>query len=152
MVSLDVKTNRLSTWDTFLTDLFKRFGPSEYRDLWGELSKLVETSTILDYYNGFEDLSTKVTRADEAFLQSCFEFGICAKIRRNFRIHRPTTLLQAVSLAKMIEDKLHMLGKLHNSLSSRFMRGVRINKSSDTQYLRGSAQTCLLHGLLQIFH
>ena len=45
-----------------------------------------------------------------------------------------------------------MLGKYHNSLSSRFMRGVRINRSSDTQYLRGSAQTCLLHGLLQIFH
>ena len=32
-----------------------------------------------------------------------------------------------------------LLGKLHNSLSSRFMRGVRINRSSDTQYLRGSA-------------
>ena len=25
-------------------------------------------------------------------------------------------------------------------------------KSSDTQYLRGSAQTCSLHGLLQLFH
>ena len=45
-----------------------------------------------------------------------------------------------------------VLGKLHNSLSSRYMRGVRINRSSDTQYKRGSAQTCLLHGLLQIFH
>ena len=47
---------------------------------------------------------------------------------------------------------IYMLGKYHNSLSSRYMRGVRINRSSDTQYLRGLAQTCLLHGLLRIFH
>ena len=87
------KTNRLSTWDSFLTDLLKRFGPSEYRDLRGELSKLVQTSTVLDYYNRCEDHSTKVTGADKAFLKTCFESGLRANIRRDVRIHRPTTLL-----------------------------------------------------------
>ena len=33
-----------------------------------------------------------------------------------------------------------------------YLGEVPTNRSSDTQYLRGSAQTCLLHGLLQIFH
>ena len=74
------QTKRLSTWDSFLVDLLRRFGPSEYRDLKGELSKLVQTSTVLDYYNRFEDLSTKVTSADEAFLQSCFESGLRSDI------------------------------------------------------------------------
>ena len=62
---------------------------------------------VLDYYNRFEDLSTKVTSADEAFLQSCFESGLRSDIHREVRVHRLTTLLQAVNLAKMIEDKLN---------------------------------------------
>ena len=31
-----------------------------------------------------------------------------------------------------MHNVIYSVGKLHNSLSSRFMRGVRINRSSDT--------------------
>ena len=64
------------------------------------------------------------------------------------RLNYLTITRSNISSLVSVVSQFLLLGNYHNSLSSRFMRGVRINRSSDTQYLRGSAQTCLLHGLL----
>lgn len=102
-----MKNNRqLHSWKAFLSALLARFGPSDYRDLKGELSKLAQNSSAHDSHSRFENLSNQLTGIDLDFLRSCFESGLRHDIRHEVRLHRPTTLLQTFSLAKMIEDKL----------------------------------------------
>lgn len=40
------------------------------------------------------------------FCKSCFELGLKSEIRKEVHLHRPTSLDQAIDLAKVVEDKI----------------------------------------------
>lgn len=104
------RNNLLPTWQEFLKALLVRFGPSEYRDIQGELAKLTQTTSVADYQSRFEALANQTTGVPESFLQSCFESGLRNDIRREVRALQPHSLMQAVNLAKLMEDKLQDTG------------------------------------------
>ena len=76
------KNHQISSWPLFLDALRSRFGPSEYRDLQGELSKLSQVGTVDDYLAKFEELSNQVSGVFESFLQSYFESGLKSEIKK----------------------------------------------------------------------
>lgn len=86
---------QLQSWQYFTKDLLRRFGPSPYLDLQGELAKIQQITTVQEYYNRFEELSNQISGVPMSFLQSCFESGLSMEIRREVRALQPQSLLHA---------------------------------------------------------
>jgi len=55
-------------------------------------------------------LANQTTEVLVSFLQSCFELGLRQYIRREVRALQPKSLIQAVNLAKLMEDKFNNMG------------------------------------------
>lgn len=91
--------NLLSTWQSFLINLKQRFGASMYEDHQGNLSKLTQTSTVAEFQSAFEELMNKVTGISEPLLISFFITGLKPDIRRELLFGRPTSLMEAFTLA-----------------------------------------------------
>lgn len=58
----------LTSWASFKTGLLKRFGPSLYQDILGELVKLQQNSIVQDFYTKFEKLSNQIIGISSTFL------------------------------------------------------------------------------------
>ncbi|XP_077217922.1 uncharacterized protein LOC143852425 [Tasmannia lanceolata] len=97
--------NLIHSWKGFLDALRHRFGPSIYEDPKGALAKLHYTSSIEDYQRRFEDHSNKVTGLSESFLISFFISGLKSDLKRELLIEQPTSLIHAISLARLYEQK-----------------------------------------------
>ena len=97
--------NLLSTWQNFLLNLKQRFGTSMYEDHQGNLSKLTQTLTVVDFQYAFKDLMNKVTGISEPLLVSFFITGLKPDIRRELLFTRPTSLMEAFALAKAYEAR-----------------------------------------------
>jgi len=97
--------NLISTWQNFLHSLEIRFAPSHYEDPRGALFKLCQTSTVQEYQNQFESLANRIVGLPPPFYLSCFISGLKPEIRREVQAFQPISLSQAVSLAKLQEEK-----------------------------------------------
>lgn len=101
-----VKRNtQINDWATFLVALQERFGPPENEDFQGQLAKLRQTTTVIDYYNSFELLSNRVNGLPESFLLSCFISGLKPEIQVEVASFAPTSISRALALAKVQENK-----------------------------------------------
>ncbi|KAL4570350.1 hypothetical protein LXL04_026002 [Taraxacum kok-saghyz] len=94
----------LTTWDAFTKALETRFGPSSY-DNHPALFKLRQTTTVTAYLTEFERLSNCITGLPPDALLNCFLSGLRTDISQELAVIRPTTITQAIGLAKLIEDK-----------------------------------------------
>ncbi|XP_077242128.1 uncharacterized protein LOC143882535 [Tasmannia lanceolata] len=99
-------SNQLRSWQEFESALKYRFGPSPFDDPQGALSKLTQTGSILDYQAKFEELSNKVYGLSDQFLKSCFISGHKPEIQREVIAHQPYGVHQAISHARLQEDKI----------------------------------------------
>jgi hypothetical protein len=97
--------NFLTTWDAFLHDLEVRFGPSSFANHEASLYKLQQTSTVLAYQQQFESLSNRVTGLSPTSLLNCFLSGLRKDIQHELTILKPSSLTQAIDLAKLVEEK-----------------------------------------------
>ncbi|MCH81628.1 hypothetical protein A2U01_0002419, partial [Trifolium medium] len=97
--------HQLLSWTGFLNALETRFAPSMYEDPQGSLFKLCQTSTVREYQTQFETLANRITGLPPQFYLSCFISGLKPAIRREVQAFQPLTLNQAISLAKLQEDK-----------------------------------------------
>jgi len=95
----------ISTWQNFLHALEVRFAPSHYEDPRGALFKLCQTSTVREYQNQFESLANRIVGLPPPFFLSCFVSGLKPEIRREVQAFQPISLSQAISLAKLQEEK-----------------------------------------------
>ncbi|XP_061347791.1 uncharacterized protein LOC133293270 [Gastrolobium bilobum] len=102
------KNSTINSWPKFLKSLQTKFGPSELEDSQGQLTKLFQTGTVLEYQEQFEHLSTQVDGLSESFLVSCFVSGLKHEIQHDVSAFRPSSLSHAMSLAKLQESKLHL--------------------------------------------
>ena len=96
---------RLSNWNKFVEDLSARFSPSGYEDVQGMLSKLTQSSSVAQYQSEFEMLSNRIQGLPDSFLISCFISGLKPALRRDVQISRPKSMMDAIWLARMYEDK-----------------------------------------------
>lgn len=67
--------------------------------------KLTQTSTVCEYQCQFETLSNHVTGLPHHFLSRCFISRLKAHIRREVQVVQPISLMPAIDLAKLQEDK-----------------------------------------------
>ncbi|XP_061353332.1 uncharacterized protein LOC133298114 [Gastrolobium bilobum] len=102
------KNTTVASWDSFLQALQVRFGPSELEDYQGQLSKLMQNGSVLEYQEAFETLSNKVHGLSESFLLSCFVSGLKPIIQQEVASFQPSSMTRAISLAKIQEAKLSL--------------------------------------------
>lgn len=100
------QAGRLTDWNAFVSGLTKRFGPSEYTDPAGQLMKLSQSASVVEYQNKFEALASKVTGFTPDILKSSFISGLQPKIQRAVIAQRPRDLDDAFALARVFEDQL----------------------------------------------
>ncbi|KAF7806156.1 Ty3/gypsy retrotransposon protein [Senna tora] len=99
------QNQQISTWDAFLEALLFRFGSTLYDDARGALKQVTQVNTVEEYQAEFEAISTKVTGLSEEWLISFFVFGLKTHLRCEVLLAQPTSYYQAVSLAKLHEQK-----------------------------------------------
>lgn len=99
--------NLLTTWVEFTRLLQLRFGPSSYDNHMAALFKLRQTTTVIAYVTEFERLSNCIVGLTTEALLNCFLSGLRKDIHQELTILRPTSLHQAIGLARLIEDKLN---------------------------------------------
>ncbi|XP_027905965.1 uncharacterized protein LOC114165577 [Vigna unguiculata] len=97
--------NQLTSWATFIHCLEIRFVPSHYEDPKGALFKLCQTTNVREYQAQFESLANRIVGLPPPFFLSCFVSGLKPEIRREVQAFQPISLSQAISLAKLQEDK-----------------------------------------------
>lgn len=95
----------MSTWEAFVHALEVRFGPSSYDNHQQALFKLKQTTSVAEYQKEFERLCNRVTGPSSVAIVDCFVFGLKFTIQNELAIHRPTSISQAIGLAKLIESK-----------------------------------------------
>ncbi|XP_038985807.1 uncharacterized protein LOC103721475 isoform X2 [Phoenix dactylifera] len=93
------------TWEQFKEGLHSRYGPNQFFDFFGELTKLRQTGTIAKYQTSFEKLLAKAGPMPQNRQVSCFVSGLCDAIRTDVQANRPTTLSSAIGLARLYEAR-----------------------------------------------
>ncbi|KAH9735040.1 hypothetical protein KPL71_017615 [Citrus sinensis] len=94
------------TWNTFVDELWARFGPTECEDFDEALSHVQQTGTLRDYQKEFERLGNKVHGWTQRALVGTFMEGLKPEISEEIRLFRPKTLKEAISLARMKDEQI----------------------------------------------
>jgi len=97
---------KLSSWSVFLRTLELRFAPSKFDDPQGALFKLTQIASVREYKAQFENLANQVNGLSAPFYLSCFISGLKPEIRREVIPFRPNSLSEAISIAKLQEEKI----------------------------------------------
>ncbi|XP_058757457.1 uncharacterized protein LOC131630720 [Vicia villosa] len=100
------QSHLLSDWFSFIKALELRFGPSTFENHQAELFKLKQEGSVVDYQTKFEKLGNQVVGLSPDAILNCFISGLTTEIRNEMAIHKPTSISQAIGLAKLIESKL----------------------------------------------
>ncbi|GKA81126.1 ty3-gypsy retrotransposon protein [Tanacetum coccineum] len=100
------KNGLITTWTRFEESVRKCFGPSEYEDPNGALSKLLQLGTVKDYQREFEKLMNRATDIPDSLLISFYISGLKLHLQQEFLVSRPTTLGDAFSLSLITEARL----------------------------------------------
>lgn len=104
-----IKANVGPTWRELCTLILERFGPSSFDDFTGALTKLRQTGTVREYQTEFEKLANHTEGLSDEFFRSCFVSGLKDALRSEVKMFRPTTMMEALGLAKLAEDKISAL-------------------------------------------
>lgn len=96
----------ITTWPSFIRDLEIRFGPSSYTNHQHALFKLTQPTTVADYQKEFERICNRVVGLSPTTILDCFVSGLRWDIKNEIALLQPTTISQAIGLAKLIESKL----------------------------------------------
>ncbi|KAG6518817.1 hypothetical protein ZIOFF_022298 [Zingiber officinale] len=109
-------------WEEFKEEFINRFGPSGYENVDGELAKIRQTSTVLEYQGRFERLSNRTRDWSEKQLLGTFIEGLRLDIRRE----------AALSFARLQEEKINEEGRRNNKVirenSSHYSTPRRLTK------------------------
>jgi len=98
--------HQFPTWAGFLQAIETRFAHSPYEDPTGILFKLTQTGSVSEYLHQFKALANRIVGLPPSLLLSCFVSGLNPDIRCEVQVLQPLTLVQAVGLARLQEDKL----------------------------------------------
>ncbi|XP_074360160.1 uncharacterized protein LOC141700256 [Apium graveolens] len=97
----------LMPWRNFLNDVVSRFENPEGRDVQELFNKLLQTGSIMEYEDKFEELGAQVMARNkllgEDYFVSSFISGLKDHIRSAVKMFRPQFLVDTVYLAKQEE-------------------------------------------------
>ena len=83
-----------------------RFGPSAFDDFTRALTKLCQISTVKEYQTKFEKLANHTKGLPDDFYWSCFISDLKDAIHSEVKMFSPNTMMEALGLAKLAEDKM----------------------------------------------
>ncbi|GJY91281.1 ty3-gypsy retrotransposon protein [Tanacetum coccineum] len=121
----------ITDWPRFEESVKNRFGPSKYEDPQGALSKLLQTTTVVEYQGEFEKLMNRVMNISETLLISFYISGLKLPLQRELLVSKPTTLRDAFALACVTEARLEDQGTVAitpKSASNSYQRRVAHTK------------------------
>uniref|UniRef100_A0A2N9H3T1 Retrotransposon gag domain-containing protein n=1 Tax=Fagus sylvatica TaxID=28930 RepID=A0A2N9H3T1_FAGSY len=85
--------------------LLARYGPTQFFDHFGELTKLQQIGTVKDYHTKFEQLLAKAGPLPRVRQVSCFVSGLKEGIKADVLAGRPADLPTAIGLARLYEAR-----------------------------------------------
>ncbi|GJZ55536.1 organic solute transporter OST-alpha, partial [Tanacetum coccineum] len=88
-----------ATWEEFKTGIYATYGPHQFLDYFGELTKLRQQGMVQSYQTQFNKLLAKVGYLPPDRQVSCFVSGLSDTIRTEVQANFPTNLSTAISLA-----------------------------------------------------
>ena len=101
-----------ATWEQFVEAMDAHFGPGRSEDFASKLSKLRQTSYVIENKKEFQMLSNKVKRLTEEYLISLYLSGLRDDIRIGVQNLNPINLPDAFSLAWMQEEEANLRRKM----------------------------------------
>ncbi|WVZ05912.1 hypothetical protein V8G54_019258 [Vigna mungo] len=114
------KMEAVTTWTALSRALESQFGPSPFDCPMADLFKLQQLGSVSDYYLKFMALANRSNGLTEEVVLNCFINGLKVDIKRDVVAMTPATLLRAVALAKLYEEKYSTITKSSPSYSPRF--------------------------------
>jgi hypothetical protein len=108
------------SWQDLSRVIELEFGPSEFERPRASLLKLQQTGSVDDYYLEFTALANRSTGLTNEALLDCFISGLQKELQREVISQTPGTVIQAVAIARLYEDKFHPTPKqsqFHHPLS-----------------------------------
>jgi hypothetical protein len=105
------RMNAVTTWAQLTHALETEFGPSLFDSPMAELFKLTQTGSVSDYYLKFMSLANRSFGLTDDHLLTYFMSGLHPDIQRDVMVQSPASLLRAVSLAKLYEEKYIVVSK-----------------------------------------
>nr|KYP39590.1 Transposon Ty3-G Gag-Pol polyprotein [Cajanus cajan] len=99
------RTSPIISWNTLTRSLELEFGPSPFDSPRSTLFKLVQTGSVNDYYIEFTNLANRIYGVSAEALLDCFISGLKPDIKREIIAQAPNSLLKAISLARLFEEK-----------------------------------------------
>jgi hypothetical protein len=96
------ETEEGASWE----GLHIRYGPTQFDDFFGDLTKLRQTGTVREYQGQYERLLSRAGRLSVAQQVGGFISGLKESIRPKVQASRPATLTSAVGLARLYEARL----------------------------------------------
>ncbi|VFQ73335.1 unnamed protein product [Cuscuta campestris] len=100
-----------TSWEAFLIAVRQRFDPEYYENYIGSLSKLQQSTTVLDYQTAFESILNKISGVPEQTLIAMYVSSLRQPVQREVNLRNPRTLQEAFGLARE-------LSACHNESSS----------------------------------
>jgi uncharacterized coiled-coil protein SlyX len=96
------------TWAEFSQAVLHRFGPTDYEDPSEALTRLRQSTTVSTYQTEFEKLSQRIDGLPENYLVGCFIAGLRDEIRLDVKVKQPSTLLDAIGVARLVEERIQL--------------------------------------------
>ena len=100
------KSNQVPNWLALCTAIQVQFGPSPFDNPKADLFKLTQTSTVVDYYGSFTKLANQSYGLYDTMLLDYFLGDLLPHLEKEVIPRAPYSLLQAMSLAKLFEEKV----------------------------------------------
>ena len=126
------------TWENFVKALLLRFGSSTYEDPMEALTRLCQTSSVVNYKEQFEAISNRIRDLSEAHKLSCFLSGLKDEVRLPVKMLNPNNLNEAFGLAKIQEEYLLSSKKSQKVFSSESYKpsilGPRLDVKLDSKF------------------
>ncbi|CAL5328511.1 unnamed protein product [Camellia sinensis] len=95
------------SWEDFKQGLLNRYGPTQFQDFFGELTKLQQTGSVREYQAQFEKLLVRVGRLTPSHQVGCFISRLKESIKADVQASRPATLSAAIGLARLYEARCY---------------------------------------------
>ena len=93
------------TWLTLKEGLNSRYGPTEFDDFFGDLTRLKQVGSVREYQSQFEKLLSRVGKLNQSQQVACFIGGLKEGVRIDVQAMKPPSLSAAVGLAQLYEAK-----------------------------------------------
>ena len=94
------------SWEQLTRELLQRFSGLEIQNPYEQLATIKQVTSIHDYIDDFEYLLSLVPRLPESQALGYFVAGLRDEVKRWVRLHRPQSRLDAMYLAKDVEEMI----------------------------------------------